>query len=325
MNKRELKSLKLFLILFVGMLLLGEAKNSSALDHDADGKSDYIVYRPVDSFYGNSVWFVNSSALSGTLVYQWGLLGDIPVQGKFSGGAGSDLAIFRPSQGIWAIRNYSTDLKFSTASTLYQWGLSGDQPFSCDVDGDSGRSDLTVYRPTDGVWYTRKSSATTPFSTTAAQQWGGVSGDVAIPRDYDADSKCDYTVFRSGSWFVLLSSTSNTIGAVIPWGATTDVPVPGKYDNDSIEDFAVYRPSNSTWHIRLSNLAGLTSRSLQWGLTGDIPVPADYTGDGKTDIAVWRPSTGTYYILTSESNYTTPRAQQFGLNGDIPMGDRRGF
>ena len=295
-----------------------------ALDHDADGKGDYTVFRPTDAGLGNAVWFVNSSALAGTLVYQWGLLGDVPIQGNFSNGAGSDLAVFRPSSGTWYIRNYTTDLKFNVASKAYQWGFSTDKPFSCDFDGDSGRSDISVYRPSSGVWYVRKSSATPAFETATAQQWGGGATDVPLPRDYDTDGKCDYAVYRNGSWFVILSSSNNVDTAVIPWGATSDVPVPGKYDGDSIEDFAIFRPSNSTWHIRKSTLAGLTSRSIQWGLSGDIPVPGDYTGDGKTDIAVFRPSTGTWYVLTSESNYATAVAQQFGLNGDTPMADRRG-
>ena len=291
-----------------------------ATDHDGDGKSDYVVHRPTDASRGDSVWYVNSSALTGTLFYQWGLLGDIPVRGTFSGGAGADLAVYRPSLGFWYMRNFTTDLRFNSAPKVYSWGLNGDVPIACDFDGDSGRSDIVVYRPSNGNWYVRQSSATTPFDTAVVQQWGGISGDRPVPRDFDMDGKCDYTIFRNGSWYVVLSSTSNAEAAVIPWGAASDIPVSGLYDGDSITDFAVFRPSNSTWYIRRSNLAGLTSRTIQWGLSGDVAVPADYTGDGKTDIAVWRPSNGTYYVLTSESNYASAIAQQFGLNGDTPVG-----
>lgn len=309
----------------IGMMLLGLSLPVLALDHDGDGKFDHTVFRPSDALYGDSIWFVNaSSGNNGTLIYQWGLSGDVPVDGKYSGGIGADLGVYRPSNGTWYIRNFSTDLKYNVANKAYQWGLSGDTALSCDFDGDSGRSDLVVYRPTTGTWYVRNSGASTAFDSATVQQWGGISGDRPIPRDYDSDSKCDYTVFRNGSWYVVLSSTSGSEAAIIPWGTTSDVPVPGKYDGDSIVDFAVFRPSNSTWNIRKSNLAGLTSRTISWGLTGDIPVQGDYTGDGKTDIAVFRPSTGTYYILTSESDYATATAQQFGLNGDVPMGDNRG-
>jgi hypothetical protein len=308
----------------LSILCLGLTTAAFALDHDADAKSDLIVYRPTDPGFGNAIWFVNSSALAGTLVYQWGLLGDTPIQGNFTGAAGADLAVYRPSQGNWFIRNYSTDLKFNTASKVYQWGFAGDTPISCDFDGDSGRSDLTVYRPSNGTWYTRKSGASTAFEDASIQQWGGFSGDRPVAKDFDADNKCDHTIYRSGNWFVVLSSTSGTEAAIIPWGSAGDVPVAGKYDNDSITDFAVYRPSNSTWYVRRSNLAGLTSRTIKWGNTGDIPVPADYTGDGKTDIAVWRPTTATWFILTSESNYTASSVRQFGLPGDSPMADTRG-
>lgn len=318
-------ALKKFITYSVFALSCSVISNTvNALDHDADGKSDYIVYRPMDVSRGESVWYVNSSALTGTLIYQWGLNGDTPVQGKFSGGAANDLAVFRPSTGIWYVRNYTTDLKFNSTPRAYEWGLNGDTALACDFDGDSGRSDIVLYRPTNGNWYVRQSGGSTPFASAVVQQWGGISGDRPVARDFDMDGKCDYSVYRNGSWYVVLSSTSGSEAAVIPWGAANDIPVPGLYDGDSITDFAVFRPSNSTWYIRRSNLAGLTSRTIQWGLTGDIPVPSDYTGDGKTDIAVWRPSTGIFYVLTSESNYATAVAQQFGLNGDVPMGDTRG-
>jgi len=310
--------------LCLGVLSLGLTAPAFALDHDADGEADQIVYRPTDPGFGNAIWFVNSSALNGSLVYQWGLLGDTPIQGKFSGGAGADLAVYRPSLGSWFIRNYTSDLKFNVANKVYKWGFPEDKPFSCDFDGDSGRSDITVYRPSNGTWYTRKSSASTPFEDASIQQWGGFAGDRPVAKDFDADNKCDHTIYRSGNWFVILSSTSGAEAAVIPWGSAGDVPVAGQYDGDTISDFAVYRPSNSTWYVRRSNLAGLTSRTIKWGSAGDIPVPGDYTGDGKTDIAVWRPSNGTWYILTSESNYVTATAQQFGLPGDVPMADTLG-
>jgi hypothetical protein len=291
--------------------------NVEAVDFDGDGKSDHAVLRPVDSSLSEqSVWYILSSGLSGTLRYQWGLIGDIPVPGKFFGGNGSDIGVFRPENGTWYIRKYNAGLTFNQGEA-FQWGLPGDKPIACDFNGN-GRSDLALYRPSLGNWFVRN---TTNATGVQAQQWGGLSGDIAVPMDYDSDGKCDFTIFRDGSWYVLLSSTSPmSAGAVIPWGEKGDIPVPGQYDGDSILDFAVYRPSNSTWYIRRSNLAGLTFRVIQWGLPGDLPVAADFTGNGKTDIGVFRPSDATFYILTNNSDYKTATVQQFGLPTDTPIG-----
>ena len=59
-----------------------------------------------------------------------------------------------------------------------------------DYDGD-GRTDVSVYRPGDGYWYTNRSS--TGFN---ALQWGGLPGDTPIPGDYDGDGKADFAIWR---------------------------------------------------------------------------------------------------------------------------------
>jgi hypothetical protein len=297
-----------------------------ALDHDTDGKSDLTVFRP-QSDVTPGYWFVSSSALNGTLAYQWGLAGDYPVQGFYTGvptNRGADLGVWRPSNGVWYIRHHDANLQLASASA-YQWGILGDSPQPCDFDGD-GRAELAVFRPPTGEWFLRNSIGTQAYDNWTYQQWG-LEGDVPIPADFDTDGKCDFTVYRQGNWYIIPSSLAGEAAATIAWGAAGDIPVPGHYDADNILDLAVYRensPSGPIWLIRKSTLAGLTYRVVQWGLPGDLAVPGDYTGDGKTDIAVFRPSTGVWYILTSESSYHASQAAQFGLTGDIPTGDRRG-
>jgi len=155
-----------------------------------------------------------------------------------------------------------------------------------DFDGD-GKSDISVFRPSNVSWYIMKSSG--GYSSV---QWG-LATDTLVLGDYDG--KTDLAVYdlsdalgERGSFRILQSSTDS--GVIVQWGTNIDRRVPADYDGDGKADIAVYRPSNGFWY-RLNSGNG-SFNTTQFGLSGDKPIPADYDGDGKTDIAVLRPSTG---------------------------------
>ena len=225
-------------------------------------------------------------------------------------------------------------------------------PARADYDGD-GRTDLSVFRPSEGNWYLFGSTA--GFSVL---NWG-ISTDVIVPADYDGDGKTDTAVFRAAADaaqpdFWILNSNGFTFSGS-SWGIDGDVPAVADYDGDGKADVAVYRPSNGTWYIVLSsngsavivnnpgdipvpsdydgdgqadgiiytngNWVGTLSSGPQvniaLGQAGDIPVPGDYDGDGRDDQAVFRPSDGTWRPILS-SNGSQP-VIQFGAAGDIPV------
>ena len=171
-----------------------------------------------------------------------------------------------------------------------------------DFDGD-GKSDISVFRPNDGVWYLQQS--TNGFT---GLQFG-VSTDKIVPADYDGDGKTDIAVYRDGTWY-LQRSTAGFTG--ISFGLPTDNPVPADFDADGKAELAVFRPSDGGWYIY--NLVNNQFNSIQFGQMGDIPVVGDYDGDNKADPAVFR--NGVWYIQRSRDGFT---GVSFGQSTDIPV------
>ena len=180
---------------------------------------------------------------------------------------------------------------------------------SADFDGDF-RTDISVFRPSTGVWYASNSSN----GTFRIQQFG-LSSDVPTPEDFDGDNITDVAVFRplANVWYIY--NSSNGTVDVVPFGANGDDPVAGDYDGDARADIAIFRPSTGTWWIRRTTNPN-NFQVVQFGLNGDDPVAGDYDGDGIYDIAVWRWSDGVWYRLNSSNNNFV--AIPFGLNGDTP-------
>ena len=196
----------------------------------------------------------------------------------------------------------------ATGSTLASLGRTSD------FDGD-GRSDLTVYRPPNGTWFTLRSSS--GYSTSSVLALGAIT-DTPVAGDYDGDGRTDAAVYTPATGIWSIQRTS--LGSITyQWGLAGDVPIPGDYDGDGKTDLAVFRPVTGEWFIRQSSTNFATAVTFQWGLNGDVPVPGDYDGDGKTDLGVYRPSAGTWFMRLSTTSYATSVSYQWGLGGDIPV------
>ncbi|HKP69543.1 MAG TPA: VCBS repeat-containing protein, partial [Pyrinomonadaceae bacterium] len=200
---------------------------------------------------------------------------------------------------------------------------------STDFDRD-GRTDLTVYRPSDGNWYAYESST----DQASILKWG-IDGDIPVSGALlNFGLVADNIIYRpsTGVWYIRYRNQPNNPVAILQFGLPGDIPMTGSFIEGVLPDLAVFRPSNGTWYYRtIPSPAGSLGGEpippdpnfgqVQFGQAGDIPVAGDYTNDEMTDFAVYRPSTGVWYILPHLPNGMTgaPRQVQFGIPGDKPV------
>jgi subtilisin-like proprotein convertase family protein len=281
-------------------------------DVDNDGRKDLIVFRP-----STGTWYLNMTRDGGAIV-PFGLPGDVPMTLDVDGDGWVELCLFRPSTSQWFSINHmlgtSVPVSFGLAGDI-PVGMRPDLPSSpvSDMDGD-GTSDITVFRPSTGEWFTRTSSS--GFAATSTTAFG-LSGDIRVNGDYDGDRRTDLAVYRpsSGQWFIRQSASGAV--RVDAWGLGGDQPVPGDYDGDSRNDLAVWRPSTGEWFVVNSSTGGVSITS--WGLSGDQPFARDFDGDGRADLAVYRPSTNQWFIRLTTSAFGPFIVRTWGIAGDIPV------
>lgn len=208
-------------------------------DYDKDGQTDIAIWRP-----SNGTWYILRSSTGTLFARVWGQSGDIPITGDYDGDLTTDFGVARPIAGQhrWYLLNsnfgygfvYGCGTATPSCGAGVRWGLTTDRLVSGDFDGDA-RTDIAVYRPTDGSWHYLRSSlqlGNAPGTTAAAGFLWGLPGDIPQPADYDGDKWTDFATFRpsTGTWFISNSAMGTyATSTILPWGAATDQPVSSPY------------------------------------------------------------------------------------------------
>lgn len=291
--------------LTLGALLLTPAlafaSHPGLCDMDGDGKSDATIGR--DEGGGIRWWILRSSdaAVStfpfGTSATDFMLCGDIDGDGT------DDPVVWRTASQA----QYFAQLSSNGSTMVVSFGVSGDQPFLGDFDND-GKDDFTVYRPSTGTFWVRRSS---DLAVTATQ-WG-VSPDFAYVSDRDGDGMADVSVQKSNGthWTAFASGGAS----VITWGLGTDIISPLEAGGGAGADLTLIRNQSGqlTWYT-LTDTGSTPGFGQPFGISTDTIAPGDFDGDGIADRAVWR--SGQWFILRSSMGFQT---FFWGASGDYPI------
>ncbi len=243
---------------------------------------------------GRAAWSGNSNGYQDVEITLPAAANNQNVQFRWNTGADA---------AIGGAGTFLDNVELVTSFSCQSVGVPTPSQARADFDGDR-KTDLSVFRPSEGNWYLNRSTA--GFTGIA---WGAPT-DILTPGDFDGDGKTDVAVARRqfpGLTYYILNSGNSTV-TTVQWGATNDVPQIGDYDGDGKSDIAVFRFSNGTWYIRQSSGGTL---AVQFGGGFDVPAANDFDGDGRTDIAVFR--SGVWYIQRSSLGFI---GVAFGLATD---------
>jgi Fungalysin metallopeptidase (M36)/FG-GAP-like repeat len=225
-----------------------------------------------------------------------------------------------------SIQNIGTGANNTSVTEAFDLPLQCVRRKRADFDGD-GKSDISVYRPSEGNWYLNRSTA--GFS---AMHWG-ISTDRIVPADYDGDGKTDFAIFRPSvdsnqPDFYILNSSNFTFTGVY-WGNPNDIPVIEDYDGDGKADIAIVRPTsgNYLWYLlKSSNGQSQVSFNLSFLPSTAQPIGGDFDGDGKADLIAVNFEFGEYYWYSFTSTMIGGFSRlPLGTAGDkIALGDYNG-
>lgn len=265
---------------------------------DADGQSEFGVFRPARGWY--YVDFGRNGWQAGTdLAAPFGLAGDVPFVGDFDGDGLSDFGVFRPSTGWYYVdlgRNGGQAGRYIAAP----FGRAGDIPFVGDFDAD-GKNEFGVFRPSKGTYYVDLGRNGWHAGEDLAVGFG-VSGDIPFVGDFDGDGLSDFGVSRpsTGWYFIDLGRNGGLSDRYIaaPFGKAGDVPFVGDFDGDGHDEPGVFRPSNGFHYVDLGRDGWHAGQDIArgFGEAGDIPFVGRFDLDLRSDFGVFRPREGRYYV-----------------------------
>jgi hypothetical protein len=291
--------------------------NTLDFDVDGDGKTDPFLYRTKDACS-----YALCSVDDDTMEHQFeGAATDSqPFLADFDGDGIADHSFIRNFAAGTARVGPMTVIYVRSSDNTFrgiEWGHSmfSDQPVRGDFDGD-GKTDVAVFRPTDGIWYILQSSNDQP-----RYEYWGTQGDRACSGDFDKDGKADLCILRDEAgllaWYIRRSSDNEFYK--VNWGLATDTVYlnnPVDIDRDGATDILVSREENGVRTFYGRQTSDAAWFVLQWGFADDAVKLGDFDGDGKTDFAALRKAKRQMIWYIWQSSDTGTRVLYWGLPDD---------
>jgi hypothetical protein len=143
-------------------------------DYDGDGKFDFAVQRPGATPNSPATFYFSNS--EGFTFYEFGLSKDLVAPGDYDNDGRTDVAVVREGATPTDILQWYIRLSGSGGAVAnYGFGLTGsDVLVQNDYDGD-GKTDIAVWRNTDGHYYILNSS-----NFTMSDIWWGLPNDIPV-------------------------------------------------------------------------------------------------------------------------------------------------
>ena len=252
--------------------------------------------------------------------FNFGLPGDVPVVGDWSGNGTLKIGVFRPSTQMWYLDLNGDGFFQADVDLSGQFGLPGDVPVVGDWDS-SGRTKIGVFRPSSALWV---------LDLNGNMKWDGgdvygvfgLPGDTPVVGDWTGSGTTKVGVFRSSNAIWALDINGD-LGWGPPdiWGSfgfPGDTPVVGDWDGSGKTKIGIFRQSNAVWAIdKNGNLAWDASDAWgSFGFPGDLPVTGDWTATGRTRIGIYRPGSAVW-ALDIDGGLTWSATDTFGVRGPI--------
>jgi hypothetical protein len=244
------------------------------------------IFASVGTFQSGT-WRINKT---GNPVYSFGLPGDIPIVGDWTGTGTVKIGVFRVVGGVgrfYLDMNGNGVWDGPGVDSAINFGMTGDLPVVGDWNG-TGRTKVGVFRVVGGV----------------GRFYLDTNGN--------------------GIWEPALDTL------VLNYGATGDIPVSGDWSGNGSTKIGVFRvvAGVGNWYLDRNgdgvfNNAGDTFYN-NFGVTGDLPVVADWSGTGTTKVGVFRLVGGAGRFFTDANGngvYLNPPdvLVNFGITGDRPV------
>jgi parallel beta-helix repeat protein len=206
-------------------------------DWNAGGRNEIGVFRnSTHQFYldynGNGVW--NGASIDKQ--YNFGISGDKPISGDWNNNKTTEIGVFRNSTHQFYL-DYNGNGVWNGASIdkQYNFGISGDIPISGDWN-NNGTTEIGVFRPSTHLFYIDYNGNGVWNGASVDRQYNfGISGDIPVTGDWNADGRTEIGVFRNSTHLFYLDYNGNGAwnGAVTDrqynFGISGDTPVSGKW------------------------------------------------------------------------------------------------